>query len=354
MIAITPVTRAPAENGTHSERMYPTVWANEPRQGWNGKIRSTGWTGRNPGGRRTLACVDLAAPAAYDVSAALDVLRTHRFVALTGAGVSTDSGIPDYRGPGSPSRTPMTYQEFVGGVEARRRYWARSHLGWARMRRAVPNPGHTALARLERLGRLRMVITQNVDGLHELAGSDNVCALHGRITEVVCLSCGQRTSRQALHQRLGALNPCWQERHTDAVAGPDGDVDLDDTTGFDVPGCATCGGMLKPDVVFFGEAVPKPRVQRCYAEVEASDALLVAGSSLTVMSGRRFVRHAAKLGKPVVIVNRGTTRGDELATYKLDLGTSEFLPLLADALETSGSLRRRDVIRPGTYSSQDV
>ena len=255
-------------------------------------------------------------------------------VVLTGAGVSTDSGIPDYRGPGSPARMPMTYGDFVSGPAAQQRYWARSHLGWSRMGRAEPNAGHRALVRVEAAGRLRLLITQNVDGLHEAAGSRAVCALHGRIADVVCLACGDRTGRPALHARLASHNPGWQERHAGVEVRPDGDVDLDDTAGFVVPGCTRCGGVLKPDVVFFGENVPKPRVERCYAAVDAlapdHEALLVLGSSLTVMSGFRFVRRAVRLGVPVVVVNRGPTRADDLPTVRLQHGTTEFLTELAD------------------------
>jgi NAD-dependent SIR2 family protein deacetylase len=279
--------------------------------------------------------------------AAVALLRSRRYVALTGAGISTDSGIPDYRGPNSPARLPMTYQEFVSGPAAQQRYWARSHIGWSRMKRAEPNPGHLALARLERTGGLRTLVTQNVDGLHEAAGSHNVCALHGRIADVVCLSCRARTSRAAVHARMSELNPGWAVRHADAVVRPDGDVELADTSGFAVPGCAACGGVLKPDVVFFGENVPKDRVARCYAAVEQAEALLVLGSSLTVLSGFRFVRHAWKLGLPVVIVNRGATRGDELATYKLEHGTTGFLTELAQ--ETS---RRSDSSRPSAANTR--
>ncbi len=263
----------------------------------------------------------------YD--AALALLRERPLVVLTGAGLSTDSGIPDYRGPGSPARMPMTYQEFVSGPDARRRYWARSHLGWGRMKRAEPNAGHHALARLG----AGLLITQNVDGLHERAGSPRLVALHGRIADVVCLDCRATSPRAALHERLRELNPGFTERHAQVESRPDGDVELDDTAGFVVPGCVECGGVLKPDVVFFGENVPVPRVERCYAAVDAlgdsAGALLVVGSSLTVMSGLRFVRRAARAGTPVVIVNRGTTRGDEHATYKLDTGCSEFLTALA-------------------------
>lgn len=256
------------------------------------------------------------------------LLADREVVVLTGAGLSTDSGIPDYRGPGSPSRQPMTYQEFVAGEAAQQRYWARSHVGWARMRGAEPNAGHRALAAMDP----RLLITQNVDGLHEAAGSRRVVALHGRISEVVCLDCRVVSPRPRLQERLAALNPDWLTRHADAAARPDGDVDLEDVRDFVVPGCEVCGGVLKPDVVFFGENVPAPRVARCYAAVDAlgtDGALLVAGSSLTVMSGLRFVRRAAKAGTPVVVVNRGATRGDELATLTLDAGCSAVLQVLA-------------------------
>ena len=257
----------------------------------------------------------------YD--AALGLLSGRPIVVLTGAGLSTDSGIPDYRGPGSPSRMPMTYQEFVSGYDAQQRYWARSHLGWQRMGRAEPNPGHRALADLDP----QLLITQNVDGLHEAAGSRRLVALHGRVADVVCLSCRTTSPRAALERELDALNPGWLERHGWVESRPDGDVDLDDTHDFVVPRCP-CGGPLKPDVVFFGENVPPEWVARCYAAVEAlgaDGALLVAGSSLTVMSGLRFVKRAAQGGTPIVIVNRGVTRGDALASYKLEVGCSEFL-----------------------------
>ncbi|GAA1957157.1 hypothetical protein GCM10009798_15680 [Nocardioides panacihumi] len=265
---------------------------------------------------------------------ALALLRDRRLVVLTGAGLSTDSGIPDYRGPGAPGRTPMTYQEFVSGAAARRRYWARSHLGWGRMRTAHPNPGHHAVAGLDPT----LLITQNVDGLHERAGSRDVVALHGRIADVICLDCRCVTSRADLQRRLDDLNPGWAAAHADVAVRPDGDVDLETTDGFVVPDCDTCGGVLKPHVVFFGENVPRDRVDRCYAAVDALNggagtdgALLVAGSSLTVMSGLRFVRRAARNGTPVVIVNRGATRGDALATYKVETGCSEFLTELTAA-----------------------
>lgn len=276
------------------------------------------------------------------VDRALGLLAGRPLVALTGAGLSTDSGIPDYRGPGSPNRTPMTYQEFRGGEDARRRYWARSHVGWTTMGRAVPNDGHRALAELERTGPLVGLITQNVDGLHTAAGSREVVDLHGRIADVACLDCGARSPRDLLAARLTGLNPGFVEAVGAVEERPDGDAELDPevVAGFRVAACSGCGGVLKPDVVFFGENVPRDRVARAYAMVEALPAvrggLLVAGSSLTVMSGLRFVRRAARLGVPVVIVNRGATRGDELADVLVDGGCSEVLGELAAA--AAGSL----------------
>ena len=210
---------------------------------------------------------------------ALELLADRRLVVLTGAGLSTDSGIPDYRGPSSPNkdRTPMNVAEFRSGPAAQQRYWARSHLGWTRMGHAEPNAGHVALARIDP----ELLITQNVDGLHERAGTRRLVALHGRIADVVCLSCGAVTPRARLQARMAAANPGYADRHSDALARPDGDVELDDTATFVVPGCEDCGGPLKPDVVFFGENVPAPRVARCYAAVESlgrdDGALLVAG-----------------------------------------------------------------------------
>lgn len=270
---------------------------------------------------------------------ALDLLAPSPLVVLTGAGLSTDSGIPDYRGPGAPVRMPMTYQEFVSGYAAQQRYWARSHIGWGRMRAASPNPGHRALAAIGPA----LLITQNVDGLHEAAErhraasvatspESKVVALHGRIADVICLSCRAVRPRADLQARMEALNPDWSAIHAGAEVRPDGDVVVERTDGFVVPACEGCGGVLKPDVVFFGENVPKQRVARCLdavdALVPAGGVLLVAGSSLAVMSGLRFVRRAARAGTPVVIVNRGATRGDDLATYRIEAGTSEFLTAL--------------------------
>ena len=260
---------------------------------------------------------------------ALDLLTTRPLVVLTGAGLSTDSGIPDYRGPGArrAAATPMTYQEFVASPQAQQRYWARSHLGWQRMGRAVPNDGHHALARLDP----ELLITQNVDGLHEAAGTRSLVALHGRVADVICLSCRTTSSRDALERELDALNPGWLERHGWVESRPDGDVELDDTHDFVVPRCP-CGGPLKPDVVFFGETVPRERVDRSFELVGGARCLLVLGSSLTVMSGYRFVLRAAKLGIPVAIVNVGPTRGDAKADVRVDAPLGAVLPELARRL----------------------
>lgn len=253
-----------------------------------------------------------------------------RWLVLTGAGVSTDSGIPDYRSPGAPPRRPMTYQEFVGSDDARRRYWARAHLGWRSMGSARPNATHHDLVRRQRTGQLVGLITQNVDGLHESAGHEDVIDLHGRVDRVICLGCGQATPRGHQRRRFDRLNPGWTDQ--DVTVAPDGDVLLEDTERFVVAACESCGGWLKPDVVFFGESVPKARVEAAYALVEQArteDAVIVVlGSSLTVMSGLRFVRQAARDGTDIVVINRGPTRGDGLATVKLDAGCAETLAAL--------------------------
>ena len=265
---------------------------------------------------------------------ALHVLTGRRLAVLTGAGVSTDSGIPDYRGPDSPPRSPMTYQQFVGDPAFRRHYWARNHVGWAHVRKARPNAGHRALARLEARGVVGGLITQNVDLLHEDAGSRHVIDLHGRYDRVVCLGCRAVVARSALAGRLEGLNPGFVESVgsvADIEIAPDADAVIETTSHFVVAPCERCGGLLKPDIVYFGENVPKERVERAYAMVDDADALLVAGSSLTVMSGLRFVRHARGLGVPVVIVNRGATRGDDLADVLVGRGCSETLTALVDA-----------------------
>jgi NAD-dependent SIR2 family protein deacetylase len=262
----------------------------------------------------------------------VDVLAGHRLAVLTGAGVSTDSGIPDYRGPDSPPRIPMTFQQFTGDEGFRRHYWARNHVGWRHVHRTIPNAGHRALAAMEHRGVVTGLITQNVDLLHEAAGSRHVIDLHGRYDRVRCLSCGTVISRADLAARLDLLNPGFAEPVADIEIAPDADAVIEQTSHFVVADCAVCGGMLKPDIVYFGETVPRERVDRAYAMVDAADALLVAGSSLTVQSGLRFVRHAAQTGKPVVVVNRGATRGDKYAAVTLDAGTSETLTELSEVL----------------------
>ncbi len=263
------------------------------------------------------------------------LLTGRRIAVLTGAGMSTDSGIPDYRGPDSPPANPMTIRQFTTSRDYRRRYWARNHLGWRHMAQTQPNAGHRALAALERAGVVTGVITQNVDLLHTKAGSSAVINLHGTYDRVVCLDCGHTMTRTALAEKLEAANPGFAER-AERVGGlavaPDADAAVADTESFQFVDCPACGGMLKPDIVYFGESVTKEVVHQCYSLVEQSEALLVAGSSLTVFSGYRFVRHAAASGVPVAIVNRGATRGDDLATVKVDGGCSPILTLLADEL----------------------
>jgi len=290
----------------------------------------------------------------------VDVVAAGGVLVLSGAGLSTESGIPDYRGPtglarrgsGVSGSTPMTYQVFTGGADARRRYWARSHLGWRHIARAVPNDGHRAVAALSRRGLLAGIITQNVDGLHQAAdsgvgpgvasaagpatgpvtGRAALTELHGSLHRVLCLSCGQRTARSDLDWRLAAANPGWDPGSVSV--NPDGDAALDDeaVASFRVADCAACGGVLKPDVVFFGENVPPARTRACYDLVETASSLVVLGSSLTVMSGFRYVGHAARLGRPVVIVNQGATRGDAYAAATLDAPLGQTLTALAAAL----------------------
>jgi NAD-dependent SIR2 family protein deacetylase len=261
-----------------------------------------------------------------------DLVRLGGVVALTGAGISTDSGIPDYRGAtGAALRrhAPMTYREFTHDPQARHRYWARSHAGWPVMRRAQPNAGHRALAALERAGLVTSVITQNVDGLHGTAGSRQVIDLHGRLDRVTCLSCARITAREEIRVRLDAANPGWAPEPD--RRNPDGDVDLtaEQVATFTMVDCTECQGPLKPDVVYFGESVPKERVARSYEQVDAASALLVLGSSLHVYSGRRFVMRAAERGIPVAIVNIGPTRGDDLAAVRVDASVTEILQGLA-------------------------
>jgi NAD-dependent SIR2 family protein deacetylase len=266
------------------------------------------------------------------VSALRGLVAGGGVVVLSGAGLSTDSGIPDYRGPSGALRrhTPMTYQTFVGDAVARHRYWARSYLGWPRIDAARPNAGHLAVAGLERAGLVSAVITQNVDGLHQRGGARAVVELHGGLDRVACRECGEFEGRANLGERLRGANPGFDAEIS--RVNPDGDVDLPDERldEFRMVGCLCCGGgPLKPDVVFFGESVPRPRVDRCFDLVEGANALLVLGSSLTVMSGYRFVLRAAKLGIPVGIVNSGPTRGDDKAAVRVDGPLGQVLPALA-------------------------
>jgi NAD-dependent SIR2 family protein deacetylase len=265
----------------------------------------------------------------------VELLTGRRLAVLTGAGISTDSGIPDYRGPDSPPSNPMTIRQFTSDPTYRQRYWARNHLGWRHMANTLPNAGHRALAALEHAGIVTGLITQNVDLLHNKAGSRAVVNLHGTYAQVVCLGCEFTMSRVALAGQLEAANPGFPERAA-AVGGlavaPDADAVVEHTASFQFIDCPACGGMLKPDIVYFGENVPKERVARAYSLIDDADALLVAGSSLTVYSGYRFVRHAAALGIAIAIINRGPTRGDDLATVKIETGCSPMLALLADEL----------------------
>jgi NAD-dependent SIR2 family protein deacetylase len=256
-------------------------------------------------------------------------------VVLSGAGLSTDSGIPDYRGvTGSLRRhTPMTYQTFTRDPRGRHRYWARSFIGWRQIRHARPNAGHRAVADLQAAGLLGGIVTQNVDGLHQAGGAQDVVELHGGLDRTVCLTCGDVASRAGLDERLREANPGFGPR-VDEV-NPDGDVDLPDDLldRFVMVGCLVCGDQaLKPDVVFFGETVPRDRVEHCFGLVEGAGSLLVLGSSLTVMSGYRFVLRAAKLGIPVAIVTVGPTRGDAKAGVRVDAPLGDVLPALVQRL----------------------
>jgi NAD-dependent SIR2 family protein deacetylase len=277
-----------------------------------------------------------------EVEALRALLAGRRFVALTGAGCSTESGIPDYRGAGRPGpRNPIQHDAFVRQAHVRRRYWARATLGWERFKTARPNAGHRALAALEAAGLLAGVITQNVDRLHHEAGSRRVVELHGALAEVRCLACGVLEARASVQDRLLEANPGWLGRAraelaaaAEASVRPDGDAELsaDTVAVFEVVGCGRCGGPLKPEVVFFGGTVPEATVVAGWRLLEAAQALLVAGSSLTVYSGFRFVRRAHELGLPIGIINLGPTRGDELAEARVAAPVGHALPLLATEL----------------------
>jgi NAD-dependent deacetylase sirtuin 4 len=257
-----------------------------------------------------------------------------RAVALTGAGMSTDSGIPDYRGPESSKRPrkPIQHADFIRSEATRKRYWARALIGWPRFIAARPNQAHLSLARLEAAGVITSIITQNVDRLHQAAGSRSVIELHGALAEVRCLECGAIEPRESLQARLHRLNP--QLEAAPATIAPDGDADLapELVEGMSISGCLACDGVLKPNVVFFGDNVAKPIVEDAFARVEAADVLVVLGSSLHVFSGYRFVKRAHERGIPVAIVNQGPTRGDPLATLCVDAPLGVVLPALARSL----------------------
>lgn len=276
-----------------------------------------------------------ALDAAAGLPAAVAALRGRAMAVLTGAGVSTDSGIPDYRGPQAKPRTPMTYQEFMGSERMRRHYWARNQFGWRFVAQAEPSAAHIALAELEDRGIVRGVITQNIDRLHQKAGSVDVLDLHGTHRTVLCTECGSTVPRDVLSDRLDALNPGFYDdvatRH-DIEYAPDADATIEHTEHFAVFDCPVCGGILKPDVVFFGENAPAEKVRYAKLTVDRAEALLVAGTSLTVNSGKRYVRRAARNGIPVVIVNHGVTGSDHLATVKVDAPAGDFLRALADDL----------------------
>ncbi|OJX76695.1 MULTISPECIES: Sir2 family NAD-dependent protein deacetylase [unclassified Leifsonia] len=274
---------------------------------------------------------ELTPELARGIDETAELLSGRRFAVLTGAGVSTDSGIPDYRGEGAPKRTPMTFQQFLADDRYRKRYWAGSHLGYRRFAAARPNDGHRALARLEAAGAANGVITQNVDGLHKQAGSQRVVDLHGSMDRVVCLVCGQVFAREAITARIDAANP-WIDTEGAVEIAPDGDAIVTDIDSFVVPDCTVCGGHLKPDVVFFGEFIPAEKYREASAMVRSSDALLIAGSSLIVNSGIRLLEEARRRRLPIVIVNRGETKGDLRAAIKLDAGTTETLVELSRRL----------------------
>ena len=277
------------------------------------------------------SAVAAGARAASDLERALGLLAGKTAAILTGAGLSTDSGIPDYRGEGAPVRSPMTFRQFIDDTDYRKRYWAGSHLGWRRFSAAGPNRGHDAIADLEAAGVLSGVITQNVDGLHLRAGSQRVVDLHGSMERVRCLHCGQAFARADIAARLAAANP-WIDDESAVELNPDGDVQIDSVDDFVVPDCSVCGGVLKPDIVFFGEFVPVEKFTEASALVRRADALIIAGSSLVVNSGIRLLDQATRGRLPVIIINRGVTKGDGRAAVKIEAGTTETLVTLRDRL----------------------
>ena len=284
---------------------------------------------RDPASSDLVSAVDSVDP----VTQLAALLRQRRFVALTGAGCSTESGIPDYRGEGRTGpRRPILHDAFLKRPEVRQRYWARATLGWQRFSAAAPNPAHRALARLEQAGWLQGIITQNVDRLHHVAGSRRVVELHGALADVRCLACHALEGRDSVQRRLLAANPDWLARA--AAIAPDGDADLPDdgVAAFRVIACVLCGGVLMPNVVFFGGNVPEPTLHAAWELFGTAEFLLVVGSSLTVYSGFRFVRRAAELGVPVGVINLGPTRADDTVVVRLPERAGQALPRLATLL----------------------
>ena len=271
----------------------------------------------------------LSVAALYALESAKARLADRRIAVLTGAGISTDSGIPDYRGAGGVARHPMTFDSFMGSEASRQRYWARSFVGWSKIAQAEPNAAHSAIAAAEKAGRIELIVTQNVDGLHQKAGSTLVTDLHGRLDRVKCLSCHWVISREEMDEALAELNPTVN-RDVTVEFTPDGDAEVEASADFRVPSCQKCKGLLKPDVVFFGESVPTQTVEYAMASVLRSEALLVAGTSLQVNSGLRFARQAHRSGIDVVIVNLGPTKADDLAIAKIEANTSLVLGALLD------------------------
>ena len=271
-------------------------------------------------------------PLDVELERAIELLQGKVFAALTGAGISTDSGIPDYRGEGAPKNHPMSYREFLASYERRQRYWFGSHLGWLAFANAAPNLGHTALAEAEAAGVSRGVVTQNVDGLHHQAGSHRVVDLHGRLDRVRCIHCGQSYSRNSVANQIVTANPGLDVSLAEGVVKPDGDVAAEVSSGFVVPECELCAGTLKPEVVFFGEFVPPQVFTQAETILGDADALIVAGSSLVVNTGMRIVERARKQKKPVIVINRGPTKADSVASVRIEGGTSQALSAIVHHL----------------------
>ena len=279
----------------------------------------------------TLPVAGLDSAALAELDRAVEILAGRELAILTEAGISTDSGIPDYRGEGAPVRTPMTFQQFIADAEYRKRYWAGSHLGWSHFDAARPNAGHIALAELEQAGVLNGVVTQNVDGLHLRAGSQRVVDLHGTMDKVRCLRCNQSFARSDIAARISESNP-WLETINPATINPDGDAEVASFERFVTPECTVCGGVLKPDIVFFGEFVPVDKFSEAAALVKKAGAMIVAGSSLVVNSGIRLIDQATRRRIPLIVINRGITKGDGRAAVKINAGTSEVLLALQERL----------------------